>query len=66
MPRKKEYPDILSLAEFQKYIRVGYYKATDLLITGQVPAQKLGTRWRIHKSAADAWLMAGQKGDPQC
>ena len=59
MPRPKQPKEVMSLAEFQKYIRVGYYKAIELLTSGQVSAQKLGTRWRIHKQAVDAWMMAG-------
>jgi excisionase family DNA binding protein len=62
MPRAKQPKEVMSLNELQKYLRIGNIKALELLTSGQIPGQKIGTRWRIHRSAADAWLMTGQKG----
>jgi excisionase family DNA binding protein len=53
-PQKQE---VLSLADLQKYLRIGRTKALELLESGEIPGRKLGTRWRIHKNAAEAWLL---------
>jgi excisionase family DNA binding protein len=66
MPRQKQpKEEVMSLFQLQKYLRLGYYKTLGLLTTGQIPAQKIGTRWRIHRDSAIAWLNSGGKESSQ-
>jgi excisionase family DNA binding protein len=57
MPRHKQPEEVMSLNELQKYLRIGNIKALDLLNSGQISGKKIGTRWRIHRQAAENWLM---------
>jgi excisionase family DNA binding protein len=57
MPRAKQPKEVMSLNEFQKYLRIGNVKALELLTSGKIPGQKIGTRWRIHRQAVENWLL---------
>jgi excisionase family DNA binding protein len=48
--------EVLSVPELQNFLRLGKIKVLDLLESGQIPAQKIGTRWRIHRNAVVKWL----------
>lgn len=52
--------EVLSLVEFQNYLRIGQRKALQLLETGQVPGRKIGTRWRVHRADVINWLHSGK------
>lgn len=66
MARKKQpKEEIMSLPEVQKYARIGRIKALELLTSGQIVGQKMGTRWRVHRQAVDNWLLTGKEVSPQ-
>jgi hypothetical protein len=56
MPRQKQPEEVMSLTKLQKFLKMGHNNTLMLLTSGAIPAQKLGTRWRIHRDAAIAWL----------
>lgn len=60
MPREKQPKEVMSLDEFKTYLRIGTIKALQLLESGEVPGRKIGTRWRIHRDDAIAWLRSGR------
>jgi excisionase family DNA binding protein len=45
-----------TLSEFQELAQVSERTAYELARTGQIPAVKLGGRWRIPGAALDAWI----------
>ncbi|WP_132014841.1 helix-turn-helix domain-containing protein [Hydrogenispora ethanolica] len=48
--------EVLTLSDTQKYLKLGRAKTKHLLESKQIPAQKIGTRWRVHRDAVIAWL----------
>jgi hypothetical protein len=61
MPREKQPArEVMSLQELQHFLRIGNIKALQLLESGQIPGQKIGTRWRIYKDDAISWLRSGR------
>ncbi|HBE76357.1 MAG TPA: hypothetical protein DDW65_01020 [Firmicutes bacterium] len=50
------YPEILSLAELMKLLRVSYGTAVNLLESQEIPGRKIYSRWRIQKQDVLNWL----------
>jgi hypothetical protein len=50
MPRQKQPEEVMSLTKLQKFLKMGHGNVLELLTTGAIPAQKLGTRWRTPRN----------------
>lgn len=46
----------LTVNEAADYLRVSSKTLAGLLMTGQIPARRVGRQWRILKHALDRWL----------
>ena len=46
----------LTVNEAAEYLRVSSKTLAGLLMTGQIPARRVGRQWRILKHALDRWL----------
>jgi excisionase family DNA binding protein len=49
-------PDVLTLDEAARYLRLPKPKVRRLAADGQLPGRQVGKDWRILKSALDGWL----------
>ncbi len=63
MNDKKEYRDIMTLAEAAEYVRLTQRTVRGLAQRGEIPCAKLSTRWRFNKAALDSWI-AGRAAAP--
>jgi excisionase family DNA binding protein len=46
----------ISIAQMQKVLGIGRTKAYELIVTGEVPAVKIGRVLRVNRRQLDAWL----------
>lgn len=49
-------PEILTIQEASRYLRVPLSSLYKLVKTGKVPCQKVGRHWRFRRQAIDHWL----------
>jgi excisionase family DNA binding protein len=49
-------PEWLSLKDFQQLIGIGRTKAYELVVTGELPAVRIGRCIRINRRELDEWL----------
>lgn len=49
-------PEVLTLDEAAELLRVDRTDVTELLEAGDLPARRVGTQWRLSRSAVLAWL----------
>ena len=56
MTEQKEYPDVMTLEEAARYVRLAQRTVYGLAQRGEIPCAKLSTRWRFSKAALDSWL----------
>ena len=61
MPGKKPTPEIMSVEQLRIYLKIDWKAAKELLETKTIPGRQIRGRWRVHKQAADDWLM-GKEG----
>ncbi len=57
MPGKKPTPEIMSIDALRQYLKIDWRDAKALVESGRIPGRKIRDRWRVHKQAADEWLM---------
>jgi hypothetical protein len=57
MAGKKPTPEIMSVEQLRIYLRIDWKAAKELLESGAIPGRQIRGRWRVHKQAADNWLM---------
>ena len=62
MRENKSPPEILTLAEASRFIRVSEKTLGEMARTRRIPSQKVGREWRFLRTALRAWL-AGDVGD---
>lgn len=55
--------DIMTVTELADYLRVHQTTIYRLLKTNGIPAFKVGSDWRFHRSAIDKWSRSQQKED---
>ncbi len=53
---ERVYPEILSLSDLQKLLRVSYGTAINLLKNQEIPGRQINGRWRIYKQNVFNWL----------
>jgi hypothetical protein len=51
-------PDILTLEETSKYLRLPVETVLNEVVTGNIPGRKIEGNWRFLKIAIDDWLRA--------
>lgn len=51
--------DVLTIKEASAYLRVTEPVLYRMARAGEVPAKKVGTKWRFSRKALDAWLAGG-------
>ncbi len=50
------YPEIMTITETSKYLRIAHSSLYKLAQEGKIPCQKVGRHWRFRKEAIDRWL----------
>jgi len=48
--------DVLTIDTLADYLKISKSTLYKLVQDGRLPGQKVGKRWRFHKSAIDDWL----------
>ena len=60
-----ELPEIMTITEICKYLRIPRSSLYKLAQEGRIPCQKVGRHWRFRREAIDRWLEnARQVGYP--
>lgn len=49
--------EIMTLDDLAVYLKISKSTLYKLLVDKRVPGQKIGKKWRFHKTAIDQWLM---------
>lgn len=49
-------PEVFTLEEAAKFLRISVPEMRDLLKKGAIPAQQVGRKWRVLKAAIEDWL----------
>ncbi len=50
-----EFPEIMTIEEVAKYLRLSERKVYELAQKGEIPCGKVGTSWRFKKSEVQSW-----------
>ena len=50
------FPDIMTIEETSKYLRVPLSSLYRIAQAGKIPCQKVGRHWRFRREAIDRWL----------
>lgn len=53
--------EVMSIEELAEYLKISRSTLYKLAQDSEIPAQKVGKRWRFHKDAIDEWL----RGHPE-
>src|SRR5438309_1852552 len=56
MPRTRTLPEVLTLVEAARYLRVAAKAVKQRALSGDIPGRQIGTEWRFLKTALDEWL----------
>ncbi|MHB9133657.1 MAG: helix-turn-helix domain-containing protein [Armatimonadota bacterium] len=59
MANTEDKPEIMTITEAAAFLRLNPRTLYGLAQRGEIPAQKLGNRWRFSKSAILEWMKAG-------
>jgi excisionase family DNA binding protein len=51
-----DYPEIMTITETCKYLRIPRSSLYKLAQEGKIPCQKVGRHWRFRREAIDRWL----------
>lgn len=49
-------PDVMTIEETAKYLRIAKSSLYKLAQEGKIPCQKVGRHWRFRKESIDRWL----------
>ena len=52
----EQYSDVLKISDLQEILGVGRNTVYTLLKNQEIPAFRIGTRWKVSKSALQAYL----------
>ena len=56
-------PDLMTIEEIEKYLRFSRKTIYKLLKKGEIPAIRIGNKWRFDKEAIDDWLRQSNNGN---
>lgn len=65
MANTPEEHEIMTIAEAAAYLRLNPRTLYGLAQRGEVPAQKIGNRWRFSRSAILQWMKANKQVDEE-
>ena len=51
-----DFPQVLTIEEASKYLRIPLSSLYKLAQDGKIPCQKVGRHWRFRKETIDHWL----------
>ncbi len=51
-----DFPQVLTIEEASKYLRIPLSTLYKLAQDGKIPCQKVGRHWRFRKETIDKWL----------
>ncbi len=51
-----DFPQVLTIEEASKYLRIPLSTLYKLAQDGKIPCQKVGRHWRFRKETIDRWL----------
>lgn len=51
-----DFPQVLTIEEASKYLRIPLSTLYKLAQDGKIPCQKVGRHWRFRKETIDQWL----------
>lgn len=54
---KKQLDEVMSINQLRQYLKIRHSTAMQLVETGEIKGRKINEQWRVHKQAADNWLM---------
>lgn len=57
------FPDIMTISETSKYLRIARSSLYKLAQEGKIPCQKVGRHWRFRRESIDRWLEAAQRSE---
>lgn len=57
-----DFPQVLTIEEASKYLRIPLSTLYKLAQDGKIPCQKVGRHWRFRKETIDNWLDKTSKG----
>jgi len=57
-----DFPQVLTIEEASKYLRIPLSTLYKLAQDGKIPCQKVGRHWRFRKETIDRWLDKTSKG----
>lgn len=57
---REQAPDVMSIRQLARYLRVHFYTARRLVESREIPARKIGASWRVTRRVADAYLEASR------
>jgi len=50
------FPQVLTIEEASKYLRIPLFKLYKLAQDGKIPCQKVGRHWRFRKESFNKWI----------
>jgi len=53
---EEEFPEIMTIAETCRYLRIPRSSLYKLAQEGNIPGQKVGRHWRFRRESIDRWL----------
>jgi len=59
------YPEIMTIGETAKYLRISMSSLYKLAQDGRIPCQKVGRHWRFRRQTIDRWLDERKAGHEQ-
>jgi len=59
----ESFPDIMTIEETSRYLRIPLFSLYRLAQSGKIPCQKVGRHWRFRREAIDRWLENIQQVD---
>ena len=62
---EKRKPRLMTIDEAAKYLRIHKSTIYRLAKNGQIPASKVGNKWRFRKDVIDQWLSEKEKRSPK-
>ncbi len=58
----EDFPQVLTIEEASKYLRIPLSSLYKLAQDGKIPCQKVGRHWRFRKETIDNWLANSKLG----
>lgn len=63
MEERQEWPQVMSVTEAARYLRLDHRTVRKLIAEGKIRAGRAGKVWRVAKSELDRFLRGGASGE---